>query len=1089
MLTFGILGPLTVTTAGSEVTLAAAKHRILLSHLLLQHNRVIATDDLVESVWDGSPPRQARNALQNYLMRLRHSLSDTGEVIRTVSPGYLIAIPEDALDLNRFRTLVARAQTAGAAGDKPAEEDLLSSALKLWRGQPLTDVPSLRLQREIVPRLVEERLQAIERHIDVALELGRHRALITQLRELTTAHPLREGLWSRLMLALYRSDRQAEALGAFHELSTILRDELAIDPCDAVQQLHQHILRRHADLGPPAARDTATVLSDAGTPARAAPFEIPGDMPTFVGRTALIDSIRSLLAPTGSDASTVPGVIISGLPGVGKTALAIHVAHRMLANFPDGHLYLNMRGYSRGQAMSAEAALTRSLRTMGVASENMPADIDEQSALWRRLLNGRRVLIILDNVASADQVRPMLPGRPGSAVLVTSRDTLSGLAAVNGLRPVPVDVISDGEATDLLATILGDRVAREPEASLEFAALCGNLPLALRIGAALLAGRPGQSVTSYVAEIRSEGRVSALAIDGDDDAMVDAAFDLSYQTLKPEVARLFRLISLIPGPSFDRWAAANIADVPLAVAGRMLERLATANVVQRRADRYYFHDLVKEYAHAKSLEYDGRETSAALRRLFDYYLRTADRCTRLLNPDLPRLAAPASSATVLMPPVHEKPLAARWFEVEIANIEAMIRSDAPHTDGLPVWLLADAVLGYVDRQRLDNTWHTISSVARDAAVRHGDQAAEAAMCRSLGKLFYLQARYDRAEALWLYAKDLYERIADPVGAAMVRNGLSGVAGSLLNYAKANEYLRPALVACRTAGDRTVEAETLTNLGTSLMLTGEAEEAVACLTSACRIADELGLGHIHSRAESAIALNDLYRGALDAAAARFTHALDTSRAVGYPTVEAQTLRNLAEVDLEFGRPRQARERAAEALALAEKLDAYWNAMGARITLGLSALAVDDVDTATACFSVAHEERAKTVRFWFPFAMLGLAACERLGGSPAVALDLARDACSDPRPRVRGQAHLESAKAQLALGDTVPALRYAAAAQETAAASGYRLDLARAFEVRADICARMDEPRRSADYRSRAGLIFAEIRRDGDEPFGLVTHPAR
>lgn len=1046
MVTFDILGPLIVRVHDSVVPVTAPKVRVILAYLLLQNDKIVPVDELIDGLWGDAPPRRARNALQTYMMRLRQALGDAGDVVRTEPPGYLISVPDDAIDLSRFLSHVAQSKTAVAAGNLEHAAAHLRLGLELWRGRPLIDTPSETLQREQVPRLVEEHLQAIETRIDLDLQLLRHAELVTELRALTARHPLRERLWSQLILALYRASRQADALGAYNDLAATLRDELGTDPCEPVQRLRQQILTRDSALDPPAAKAVAAPAAvRADTPP---PFQTPRDVPHFVGRKDLAERIRSLLIQSSADSEVAPGIVLSGLPGVGKTALAIHVAHRTQADFPDGQLYVDMRGYSQELAMTATSALSRFLRALGVAGENIPADEDEQSTMFRSLLDGRRILIVLDNVISADQVRPLLPGRSGSVVLATSRGTLGGLTAINGMCHIPIAPVTTDEGAAMLATILGTRVIDEPAASAELVALCGKLPLALRIAAANLAARPGQSVAAYTKELQSAGRVNALAIDGDDGAAVDASFGLSYRTLAPDVARMFRLLSLVPVPDFDTWAAANVAGVDPRTAGRMLAGLAAVNLVQRKQGRYYFHDLIREYAYGRSLVSDRDEASRSVRRLFDFYLYTADEARRLLYPELPRLAPGASSVATAKPAMNDISVATRWLSEELANLEAMVCSNAAREHALPVWLLADGMLGYLDDQRLDASWQATCSSAREAAASAGDTIGEATMCRALGRLSYLQTRYDLAEQLYIEARDAFRDAGDPLGEARVLIGLSGVAGSSSDYAKANGYLHSALASCRAVGNREVEAETLTNLGTSLILVGESGEGLAHLLSASTLGAQLNLAHIRVRAESAIAVNDLYCGAIDEAAARFHDILKACQEVGYRSKEAQTLRNLAETHLEQGRPAAAHQFAERALLLAERINANWNIIGAHVTLGQAAVALGEIEVAVRHFSHAYDARSRRVRFWYPFAMLGLARCRRMTGDAAAALELTSGALTDPRPRVYGQAHLEAAKAYLALGDVSSAEAHAQEAHEIARRSGYRLDLARARQVLRD-----------------------------------------
>jgi hypothetical protein len=390
----------------------------------------------------------------------------------------------------------------------------------------------------------------------------------------------------------------------------------------------------------------------------------------------------------------------------------VHVAYLLQSRFPDGQLFLNLRGYSSNPPVRPVEALPRFLRALGVNPDRISIDVDEQSALLRSTLSGRRVLLVLDNATGPDQVRPLLPGNGTCAVIVTSRDSLHGLSAVNGAHREPVDVVTEAEAGALLSAIIGaGRTAAEPAAAAELAALCGLLPLALRIAASNLAAMPGQPIADYVRELRSVDRVAAFTIDGDDEAALQAAFDLSYHALKPEAARLFRLLGLVPGPDFDRYAAANLAGLHPAEAGRMLAALTNVNLLQHyRAGRYQLHDLIRDYARGKAHAQDGAQAcAAAARRLFDFYLHATDAASLLLYPDLPRLPRPRPHPDPDPDcPAWAAPLdALGWLDAEAMNLAAA-QDETLQASGVPAWLLADALLGYVLRQGHDATWLTIS---------------------------------------------------------------------------------------------------------------------------------------------------------------------------------------------------------------------------------------------------------------------------------------------------------------------------------------------------------------------------------------------
>jgi DNA-binding SARP family transcriptional activator len=572
---FRVLGPVEVTCAGRAVPIGAGKQRVVLAALLLRANETVSVDRLIEHLWHDRQPAGARDTLYAYVMRLRKALVAGGlpaGLIQTAGSGYTIEVEPASLDLHRYRDLVGRAESAATTGDPAAESTLLRGALDLWRGEVLANVPSESLVQEMAP-LLEERLQVWERRVDVDLRLGRAGELVGPLRALVEEHPARERFWAQLMLALYRSGRQAEALDAYRTVSTFLADELGVDPGADLRSTHRAILTGE---GAPV---------EAPRPATA-PAQLPPAPPDFVGRADLVDRIYALL--DGDRASAA--VTVSGSPGVGKSALALRVAHRLSGRFPDGQLYADLG--------AEEQPLPRFLGALGVPPDRVPAAPDEQERLYRSRLAGRRVLVVLDNAASADQVRPLLTGDPAGPVLVTSRHTLPTLTAFHGARPVPVDVLTPDEARDLLAGMLGDDlVAAEPAAVAELARLCEYLPLALRIAAAKLITRLWPRVADYVLELRADDRLSALAIDGDRGGSVRAAIDDSYTALDPDLRRFFRQLSLIPAGELTLRAVAALAGLGADQARRRLDRLASVNLLQHSAaGRYRFRALIREYA-------------------------------------------------------------------------------------------------------------------------------------------------------------------------------------------------------------------------------------------------------------------------------------------------------------------------------------------------------------------------------------------------------------------------------------------------------------------------------------------------------------
>ena len=486
---FCLLGPLVVRFDGVVMPVQPGKQRAMLAALLLNAGQVVPLEQMIEALWGTAPPPSARVSVRNYVKRLRQALGDTGRArISTQPRGYLISVAAGELDVTPFAELAGRAQAAARAGSWVQAAAQARAALALWRGEPLADVDSEVLAAREVPRLAEIRLQALEARIDADLHLGHQADVIAELRGLIAVHPLREHLHALLMLALYRSGRQGEALAAYQRARLVLVAELGIEPGTGLRGLHQRILTADPALAVPEAGPPA-----AGGPGPVVPRQLPAPVAHFAGRSGELAALTGLLDQSGREApGTVVISAIGGTGGVGKTALAVHWAHQVAERFPDGQLYVNLRGFGPSDPVPPAAALHGFLDALHVPAGQLPGDFAGQQSLYRSLLADRTVLIVLDNARDGDQVRPLLPGSPGSMVVVTSRNELAGLAAAEGARPLNLDVFTDAEAHELLARRIGPaRLAAEPGAATELTALCARLPLALAITAARASARPG----------------------------------------------------------------------------------------------------------------------------------------------------------------------------------------------------------------------------------------------------------------------------------------------------------------------------------------------------------------------------------------------------------------------------------------------------------------------------------------------------------------------------------------------------------------------------------------------------------------------
>lgn len=524
-LEFGVLGPVLLRLADVVVPIRARKQRTLLAALILHVGETVTVDDLTEFLWAERPPSGARGAVQAYVMRLRQVIRDDADnpLIRTTSGGYLLAAPPESVDLVRFNRTVQQADEAAAREDTPTASRLLAEALELWRGPPLADIDSDTLSRYEVPRLGEQRLLAIERLAEAEFACGRHREVISDLRGLVTEHPMRERYWYLYMLALNRSGRRAEALAAYRRARKLITEELGVEPGDELRQLHQavlagssdHRLEAHRVDGDPRARAgarehqalllPAAPIPDDEPPADRRrgwikPCQLPRDIGDFVGREELADQIRAELAPC---IHAVPVRVISGEPGIGKTALAVRVAHRVRRAFPDGQLYARLTE-DGGRPRDPAAVLADLMVATGLGRSVIPDSLEQRATVFRAWLADRRVLVVLDDATTSSQVRPLLPGTGGCAVLVTSRVDLRGLTALDGARQHVLGTLSPHEALTLLGHVAGPaRVAEDPVAAAEIAAICGRIPLALRIAAANLTGTPVRPLRSHLQELEA----------------------------------------------------------------------------------------------------------------------------------------------------------------------------------------------------------------------------------------------------------------------------------------------------------------------------------------------------------------------------------------------------------------------------------------------------------------------------------------------------------------------------------------------------------------------------------------------------------
>ncbi|GIF66164.1 SARP family transcriptional regulator [Asanoa ishikariensis] len=885
---FRLLGPVEVSACGGRVGIGRRQERWVLAILLLEAGQAVPVGRLVELIWSGEPPRGARGVVQTYISRLRALLGDAARIVLH-NGAYRIDVDPQKVDAHQFAALVAEARESD---DPHHRGGLLRDALALWRGPALEDVGPGR--ERLAARLEEARKTALDLRIVADLEAGQHGELIGELTELCAGAPLDERLAGHLMTALFRDGRRPDALAAYGWIRDRVRTELGLEPGDELRQLHTRILRDDPALRP--------------APAGKLPAQLPATVPDFVGRAALLDELDELLR-----GGRTPVVIsaIDGAGGVGKTALAVRWGHRVADRFPDGQLFVNLRGYEAAPPVRPVDALARFLRALGVPGDRIPPDPDEAGALFRSEIAGRRVLMVLDNAATADQVRPLLPGSPTCVVVVTSRSQLGGLTASHGARRLTVDLLSEPEALLLLRTIIGARrVDAEPAAATELVRACGLLPLAVRIAAAQLDAEPSTMLGDYL-RVLDKGPLDRLTIEGDELSGVRATFRASYDRLGPLERDVFRLLGAVPGTDVDAAGAAALAGLSRATAAGALDGLRKAHLVTTpRPGRFGLHDLLRTYA--RELTPDD-EAALAVGRLHAHYLGTADAAARRLYPHMIRL------------PLHElpdvagfetNPAALAWLDAEHRNLLAAIGHAATAGPKKGSWQLTDALRGYFWQTSHTVDWLAAVNASLAAAEAEGDLQAQAAMRTSIALARQNQLDLAGAAAEFETAADLSARAGWSRGQAAAAGNLGVVLKNMGDFAGSARSSERALELHRANEYPPGEAATLITLGGLYHDLGELHRAADYCVTALAMHEEIG-----SPIGQLIALNNL--GAVEhllgeaTAADRFRAAMELQSDVAKVYSQAHLLGGLAAVQRDRGELTEARANAEAALVKAQE----------------------------------------------------------------------------------------------------------------------------------------------------------------------------
>jgi DNA-binding SARP family transcriptional activator len=1000
---FRMLGPLRLWDGSAWAPIRADQQRVVLAVLLIEAGRVVTADRLVEELWGDHPPKTATNTVQAYLTRLRRALGSRKGRLLTSGRGYELAIDDGELDATAYERLVAAGRQALAAGGLEVATARLADALALWRGPALADVPATPTVTAEAARLEHSRMTVLEDQLGARLDLGQHTAILDELRRLVDQQPLRERSVAQLMLALYRSGRRAEALEAYGRARRVLVDELGLEPGPQLRELQLAILADDPALATPTPSATLASGRQAGQepdrqPYRPAALVIPAQLPPdaagFTGRTEHLDQLDALLPDQGRDqgaaaAGAVVIAAITGAAGVGKTALGVHWAHRAAGRFPDGQLYVNLRGWTAGPPLRPVEALAGFLPALGVPAGDVPTELEAASALYRSLLAGRRMLVVLDNARHPDQVRPLLPGSSGCMVLVTSRDQLVGLVARDGAMRVALDVLPEADAQTLLRRLLGDaRVRAEPAAVADLTGLCGHLPLALRIAAANFAAHPHRTIAAFTTRLRGGDRLASLEVAGDAHSAVRAAFDVSYAALPAHSARLFRLLGLAPGPDVTAQGAAALAAMAPDDAAGLLDQLASVHLVTEHAPgRYTLHDLLRRYAAEQAASQDRQpDRQAARQRLHDHYLRRVDAADRLLYPHAPRLPLPAADPTAVAEAFDGEEQAAAWLDAERPNLVAAVRHAAEHGPRPHAWRLAYALNGYLYLRMHTVDWQTVGRAGLAAAEADHDPQGQAAAYIVLSHLSHVQGAYQQSIDHCTAALALSREAGWVEGEAAALSGRGTVHGEMGQLAEAAVQFEGALAIQKGRNGHLDSAITLGNLGILWYRLGRLDRAADYQRQALAVHRRAGFRSGEADCLAALGQVAHTLGRLDDALDLLIQALDLLGETGAQLAKGDALINLAAVHRDAGRHHDALEAAATAVTLAGQIgerrveaDALAVQAGVHHHLG-------DHDQARACYQRALElARDLGVRDTEADALIGLAAAWRHGGHLGHAAD--------------------------------------------------------------------------------------------------------
>jgi DNA-binding SARP family transcriptional activator len=949
-----------------ELELGQPRQLAVLGVLAIRANRVVSRAELIDAVWGDQPPVSAESGVYTYVAGLRRVLEpgrlrgrDRGQsrrestsVLVSVGGGYMLRLAPAALDAVAFEQGLARCRGLRTAGEPAEANEVLAAALGLWRGEAFAGIPGPFAEAERL-RLAELRTAAAEERADLLMATGRASEAAADLTALVAEHPLRERARALLMIALYRTGRQAHALQVFQDARSRLAEDLGIDPGPELAHVHQQVLTMDPALGgmtrphqpaflaapvmdPPlaggmaaAAAGLASMTGGVAAPAvevaSPVPAQIPPEVSGFAGRATELQRLHQVLEATGNENAGMPVVVIAGTAGVGKTALAVRFAREAAARFPDGQLYVNLRGFDPSSAPAEPGTVLRGLlESLGVPAHQLPGSLDAQTGLLRSLLGGKRVLLLIDNARTAGQVRPLLPGSLGCMVVVTSRDQLAGLVAREGALLLPLDVLSEDESRELLAARLGPgRVSAEPSAVAELIRQSARLPLALSVASARAVTRPGITLADLVAELR-DARVRLDALEADDVATdLRAVFSWSLAWLSEPAARMFRLLGVVPGDGVPVPVAASVAGIASTAARAALAELCRASLLaEDEHGRFGCHDLLRAYALEQARLTDGEgELDAAQSRLLGHYLRTAYNAMLSVYPARPRIELPGPLPGVSPERHEEYEDVIGWFRAEQDVLLATVtlagdrgaRDHGPDMD-IYCWQLAWSCSPMLMRL---GEYLGIAAALRSglaAAERLGDLAAQGQVHNDLGYAYARLGQFAEADLHLRRALEIFTASGDWAGVGLAHHWLTVLLDEQGRYAEALPHAQEALRLRSSFGDRANVAYAENTVGWIYANLGQHAEALWHCQRALELHLEAGVRSGAADTLDSIGFACAGLGDHRQAIVHYRRAVEMFQEIGDPRGEWQSLIHLGDAHLALGQQDDALRSLERALTL-------------------------------------------------------------------------------------------------------------------------------------------------------------------------------